>query len=143
MALAAAGVLACVAALFNIWVPRGSLLAFVLALPLLALAIVGIMFGFIKACEKCEDWLHGRRDRLFGVDMEDEDHSDVPVDPRQRTPRDSWPAAGEPLNSAARQDPTRYVFGPRGLSSPKSSNGGTTKPPAAQANPECRVWHGQ
>ena len=59
--LAAAGVLACVASLFNAWVPKGSLLAFVVALPLLALAIIGVMVGFVKA-EKCEDWLHGRRD---------------------------------------------------------------------------------
>jgi hypothetical protein len=85
--LAAAGVLACVAALFDIWVPQGSLLAFVLALPFLAAAVIGIMFGFIKACDTCEDWLQRRRERLFGERAE-KDRGGAAIDHSQRSPRE-------------------------------------------------------
>ena len=142
MALAAAGVLACVAALYNIWVPKGSLAAFVVSLPLLVLAVIAVMVGFIKTCEKCEDWLHGRRDRLFGIGG-DEEHSNVRVDPRQRTPRDPWPALQGPSGRASQQDAGRRLFGLRGPSSPKSPNGAAPKSRAADAGPRNRIWRGQ
>jgi hypothetical protein len=142
IALAAGGVLACVAALFNVLVPKGSLLAFFAALVPLALAIIGVMVGFVNACEKCEDWLHGRRDRLFGVEEDDHDEPVGPVDPREPTHRDSRPVSPEALRSSARQDPTRYVLGLRGPS-PKSSTTGAAKPSTPEAMQRHKVWHGQ
>ncbi len=143
MALAAAGVLACVAALYNIWVPKGSLVAFVVSLPLLALAVIAVMVGFVKACEKCEDWLHGRRNRLFGVGGDDEEPLNVRVDPRQRTPRDPWPASQEPSGRASQQDAGRRLLGLPGPSSPKSPNGAAPKSRAAGAVPKNSIWRGQ
>ena len=143
IALAAAGVLACIAALFDALVPKGSLWAFFAALVPLALVIIGILFGFVKACEKCEDWLHGRRDRLFGVEKDDQDEPVAPVDPREPTHRDSRPVSPEALRSAARHDPTRYVLGLRGPSPPKSSTAGPPKPSAPEARTRHKVWHGQ
>jgi hypothetical protein len=139
--LAAAGVLACVAALFDVWVPQGSLLAFVIALPFLALATIGIMVGFIKVCEKGEDLLQSRRDRLWGGKNEGQERAGVPTDPHRRSPRAAWPSSWESSQPADR-DTTRYVSSLRGLPA-KSSNGDAPKPFADEAISKYKVWHGQ
>jgi hypothetical protein len=68
--LAAAGILACIAALFDNLVPKGSLLAFLAAMIPLGLLIVGILIAFVWLCDKCEDYFSGS---LSGSKEEDKD----------------------------------------------------------------------
>ena len=65
-ALAAAGVLACVAALFDAFMPKGSLTAFLAGIALLGLLVTGVLIGYTWACDKCESYFNGRLDRLLG-----------------------------------------------------------------------------
>jgi hypothetical protein len=64
MILGTAGILACVAAIFNIDVPKGSLTAFLAAIIPLGLAIIGILVGFTWVCDKCNDYFKRRSNRL-------------------------------------------------------------------------------
>jgi hypothetical protein len=66
LCLAAAGGLACLAALYNAFVPRGSVVAFLAATVPLALAIGAVVVGFVWVCEKIEDCLAQRADRRLG-----------------------------------------------------------------------------
>ena len=53
-ALAAAGVLACGAALFDAFMPKGTLTAFLASMALLGLLVSGVMIGFTWACDRYE-----------------------------------------------------------------------------------------
>jgi hypothetical protein len=66
-ALAAAGVLACAAALLNAFVPRGSLVAFLASTALLGLVATGVAIGYVWVCEKSEGYFEGRLDRLLSI----------------------------------------------------------------------------
>ena len=55
--LAAAGILACIAALLDNFVPQGSLLAFSPRWLPLGWRSLGVMVGFAWVCDKCEDLL--------------------------------------------------------------------------------------
>jgi hypothetical protein len=63
-ALAAAGVLACAAAILEAVMPRGSLVAFLASTALLGLVVAGGAIGYAWVCEKCEGYFEGRLDRL-------------------------------------------------------------------------------
>ena len=67
-ALAAAGIVACLAALFDNLVPKGSLLAFLVAVIPLGLAIAALLVGFTWLCDRLEDTLHGSKDKSAPVD---------------------------------------------------------------------------
>jgi hypothetical protein len=56
LSLAAAGILACLGALFDSLVANGSILAFLAATVPLGLAIAGVLAGFAWVCEKCESY---------------------------------------------------------------------------------------
>ena len=65
LSLAAAGILACVGALFDSLVAEGSIMGFLAATVPLGLAIVGVLVGFVWLCDKCESYLTRRAaDRL-------------------------------------------------------------------------------
>jgi hypothetical protein len=53
-ALAAAGVLACAAALLDAFMPKGSLAAFLASMALLGLLVTGVVIGFTWVCDKGE-----------------------------------------------------------------------------------------
>ncbi len=55
LALAAAGILTCVACLLDVYLPRGSLVAFLGWLFTAGVAIVAIMVSFAWTCEKVDD----------------------------------------------------------------------------------------
>ena len=61
--LGAAGILACLGALFDSLVAQGSIMAVLAATVPLGLAIVGVMMGFAWVCDKCEGYLNRRADR--------------------------------------------------------------------------------
>jgi hypothetical protein len=65
--LAAAGGVTCLAILYNLLVPRGSLLAFLAAAVPLGCAVVAVVLGFMWTCEKCEEYLSRRAERWFGA----------------------------------------------------------------------------
>ena len=65
LSLAAAGVLACVAAVFDCFVPKASVGAFVAAMVPLGMAIAAVVVGFVWLCEKCEGYFKEYTDRLF------------------------------------------------------------------------------
>jgi hypothetical protein len=58
-ALAAGGTLACVAAIFDYAVPGGSVLRALATLAALVLAIGGVVVGFARVCEGCEEYFNG------------------------------------------------------------------------------------
>jgi cytochrome bd-type quinol oxidase subunit 2 len=64
LSLGAAGILACMGALFDSLVAEGSIFGFLAATVPLGLAIVGILMGFAWLCDKCESYLSRRARRL-------------------------------------------------------------------------------
>jgi hypothetical protein len=62
--LGAAGILACLGALFDSLVAEGSVFAFLAAIVPLGLAIVGVLVGFAWLCDQCETYLRRRADSL-------------------------------------------------------------------------------
>ena len=64
LSLAAAGMLACMGALFDGLVSGGSIMAFLVATVPLGLGIMGVLLGFVWVCDKCESHLSRRADRL-------------------------------------------------------------------------------
>ena len=64
-ALAVAGVLACAAALLDVFIPRGSLVGFFTRMALLGFAVTGAVIGYTWVCDKCESYFNGRLDRLL------------------------------------------------------------------------------
>jgi hypothetical protein len=65
--LAGGGMLACAAALLDFFVAKGSILMFSINAVLLCLAIAAVLFAFLKACDKAEEYLDERADRLFSM----------------------------------------------------------------------------
>jgi hypothetical protein len=65
--LAGGGILACVAALLDFFVATGSILGFFATTVPLGLAVIAVLFGFLKACDKAEEYLDTRTDRLLGM----------------------------------------------------------------------------
>lgn len=62
--LAAGGILSCIGAILETFMPKGSPVAFLAMMILLGLAVGGVLVGFAWVCEKCEGWLSKRFDRV-------------------------------------------------------------------------------
>ncbi|MGA2798769.1 MAG: hypothetical protein ABSE63_14405 [Thermoguttaceae bacterium] len=60
-----AGIMTCISALLSDLVPAWSALAFIAVLIPLGLAIVGILAGFVWLCDKFEDYLNEKKDKLL------------------------------------------------------------------------------
>jgi len=82
-ALAAAGVLACAAAILDAFIPKGSLAAFLANIALLGLAVTGVLIAHTWACDKCESYFNGRLDRLLSMGKP-ELRRHVPIDKEQK-----------------------------------------------------------
>ncbi len=63
--LAAAGILVCIAAMLNALVPKGSILGYAGWTVGLAAAAILVAGGYMWVCDKCEDYLSERLDRLL------------------------------------------------------------------------------
>jgi len=72
LALAAAGILTCVACAIDVVFPRGSLLAFLGWMVAAAIAIAAIMIGFAWSCEKVDEFGQSHRNK------EKDDNDDWP-----------------------------------------------------------------
>ena len=81
-ALFAAGVLACAAAILDVFMPKGSLAAFLASMALLGLIVTGVAIGYAWACDKCESYFNGRLDRLLSMGKP-ETSCHVPIDKEQ------------------------------------------------------------
>jgi hypothetical protein len=64
-ALGVAGILTCISALLSDLVPTWSVLSFITVLIPLGLAILGILAGFVWLCDKFEDYLNEKKDKLL------------------------------------------------------------------------------
>ena len=62
-ALAAAGVLVCVAAILDVFIPTESLVGFLIRMALLGVAMTGVVTGYIRLCDKCDGHVKERLDR--------------------------------------------------------------------------------
>ena len=60
-AFAAAGILACVAALFNVLVPSGAVLRLAIGMVVLPVMITIAVVGFVGLCDGCEGFLNARK----------------------------------------------------------------------------------
>ena len=66
LALAAGGILACLAVMLDTFMPKGSAWAFLAALLPLGLGVVGLVLGFTWVCDKVESRVRGPLERLLG-----------------------------------------------------------------------------
>jgi hypothetical protein len=95
--MAAAGILACAAALGDVFMPRGSLAGFLTGMVLLGLAVAGVVIGYTWLCDKCESYFNGRLDRLLDrrkLNRNDAANPGAAVSPRPTGPnvvRDTRP----------------------------------------------------
>jgi hypothetical protein len=135
LALAAAGILACVAALMDTVMPKGSTLAFFSTLAVLGLVVGAVLVAFTWLCDKCEAYFEARCDRTgeagkprsrFSIDPGDQQsHNDFDVPP---TPLEF------PRPNASRN---QYLVTLRGAAPKKSA--ATEKPPIMMTT----KWRGQ
>jgi hypothetical protein len=133
--LAAAGMLACIAALYDMFVPKGSVVAFLAAIIPLGAAILVVMAAFTWACDKCEDYLSGHLDRLLTMKQQapgkvmNKGKQDARVLPKvdQRSDALRFSQLGATAD--------RYVDSRRGFARP---NGDAPRAVAAK-----KQWHGQ
>ena len=75
-----AGIMTCISALLSDLVPTWSVLAFIAVLIPLGLAIVGILAGFVWLCDKFEDYLNEKKDKLLEVGKRKSDKETSPND---------------------------------------------------------------
>ena len=134
-ALAAAGVLACAAALGDVFMPRGSLSGFLTNMVLLGLAVAGVVIGYTWVCDKCESYFNGRLDRLLGRskrNRSDTVNLGATVSPQ---PTESKFVGDTRITHSASQPlfRDRYILTLRGSASPRDAMMMTT----------AHRWHGQ
>jgi hypothetical protein len=63
--LAAAGILACAAAVIDVLLPQASVPAFLGSMVFLGGAVIGTMAAFVWLCDRCEDYFAEYLDRLL------------------------------------------------------------------------------
>jgi hypothetical protein len=126
--LAAGGILACLAALFNTLVLSRSTVEFLVGLVALPVMIAIIVMGFVALCDGCEDFLHTRR-------QPPKKGKRTAADNRRPSTRDA--ARSEPFYPLQRIGDfrDRYVGGLRGASHVSASVSGSTI--------NAKRWHGQ
>ena len=139
--LAAAGILACIAALFDNLVPKGSLLAFLAAMIPLGVAIIGVLIAFAWFCDKCEDYFYGTKEEPKDDPKSESAGTGLPETPASSGPADSRIRNEVRCHRIAIDFPSssrlydRYMGNLRGFSLPN---------PAALARSAARdAWHGQ
>lgn len=130
--LATAGILTCIAALFDIFVPKWSFLAFLGTLILLGLVVAGILGAFVWVCEKCDGYRKRRVDTLL--------NEEPPIRP-VLTERELCVREFEQRRRNTPQFPRpdsevdRYTEGFRGSAKPNASSSGPVY--------RMKNWHGQ
>ena len=132
LSLAAAGILACVGALYDTLVPKGSLVAFFATMLPLGLLVAGIVVVFVWLCERFESTPERRDEQRLKAPP-----TELPSAGEQRRPlrdeldrrRDVSPF----LKQTAAGD--RYLDGVRAPARPMVNG--------AQTPPLTRHWHGQ
>ncbi len=133
-ALAVAGILTCAAALFDVFMPKASLAAFLASMALLGLLVTGVMVGFTWVCDKCESYVGGRLDRILGFGTPDRETDANPravaARPELKVISDRVTAPGE-LPFPASRDRHAPMF--RGPVSPANGVKADTR----------RAWHRQ
>jgi hypothetical protein len=135
LGLAVVGVLMCAVALLDVFIPRGSIVAFLASMAILGLIVAGVVIGYTWACDKCEAYFNGRLDRLLSrgkPNRGDAEDIGVPVSRRPTEPR----AGGDARST--RDSPQllscgRYALTLRGSVSPRDATKATA----------VRTWHGQ
>jgi hypothetical protein len=135
VAMAAAGILACAAALFDVFIPQGSIVGLCIRMTLLGVAVAGGVVGYTWVCDKCESYLSGRLAPLSEASQSDHSDTATPagaVNQRRTEPRvpDDARSIPDPQHPFFRGP---YVLSLRGSVSAKH----TTTSTAA------RTWHGQ
>jgi hypothetical protein len=135
VALAAAGTLVCVTALIGTAVPKGSAWGFAAEVVASGVAIALVVAGYVWVCDKCEQYLSGRTERLLNVAER----------PRRRTTsevKNEKPSLSDADRLiAARRLPqpgpsaAHYVGALRGFAKPNAES-----PKAESAK---QWWHGQ
>jgi hypothetical protein len=132
LSLAAAGILACIGALYDTLVPKGSLLAFLATMLPLGLLVAGIVVVFVWLCERFESCPK----RLEEERLKSRTAEFPAVGEERRHLRDELDRRREvlpfPLPKLAED---RYLDGLRGTARPKAS--GVAVPSLSEQ------WHGQ
>lgn len=131
LSMAAAGILACTAAVYDSFVPKGSLLAFLATLLPLALLVAGIIAVFVWLCERFESDSERRDEQRLKPRPPDfptaceRRHFFEEIDRRRDASQFSkMTAAGD-----------RYLGGVRGLARSRVTSARRPSP--------ARQWHGQ
>jgi hypothetical protein len=133
--LAVGGMLVCVAGLLDVLVPQGSVLGFVAGMAALGVVITLVVAGYVWLCDKFEDYVSERLDRLAG--MENQTRRDATGNSKRerRVPRAPDDHSGAPRFPQPSDVADRYVEGLRALVKPKAG------PPRRLFS--ARQWHGQ
>jgi hypothetical protein len=135
VSLAAAGMLACVAALVDALAPKGSALGFAAAMVAVGAAIALVVSGYVWVCDRCEDYLSRRTNRLLDVEEKPRRETANTVKNEKRIPgeADRRDAAGQfpPPGPST----SHYVGNLRGFARPE-----VDFPRAVSAK---KWWHGQ
>jgi hypothetical protein len=132
LSLASAGILACIAAVYDSFVPKGSLLAFWVTMVPMGLLVAGIVAGFVWLCERGERYSERRSEQPlqirpveFPTESERQRHFLDEIERRRDV-------SLFPRMTAA---DNRYLTGIRGPAQPKASS--------RYAPPLAGQWHGQ
>ena len=135
LGLAVVGVLMCVMALLDVFIPRGSLVGFLTKMTLLGFAVIVAAIGYAWVCDKCESYFNGRLDRLLnGSKLKRSDEGNLRAVVSQRPTEPRVVGDARPTRDATQLFSCgRYVLTLRGSVSPRDA----TKATAA------RTWHGQ
>ncbi|MGA2059515.1 MAG: hypothetical protein ABSG67_03465 [Thermoguttaceae bacterium] len=128
-----AGIMTCISALLSDLVPAWSVLAFIAVLIPLGLAIIGILAGFVWLCDKLEDYLNEKKDKLLEGGKRKSDKYISPND--------------QPFHNGANSRYIKYVSPQPGrlidqyISTLRGS--APAKPFHAMRLPPTKKWHGQ
>jgi hypothetical protein len=68
--VASAGILVCIAAMLDNLVPKSAVLGFLMWAIALVVTITLVLTGYVWVCDKCEDYLSGRFERLLNRHQE-------------------------------------------------------------------------
>ncbi len=133
--LAAGGILSCLGALLEIFMPKGSPVAFLGTMILLGLAVAAVLVGFAWVCEKFEGHFDGRPDRLPSRSkLNGNDAVDPRAAMRSRSAESKIVRGTRPPPDAPQLfSRGQYVSTFRGSIAPKNAGNRTAT----------RTWHGQ
>jgi hypothetical protein len=132
LSLASAGILACIAAVYDSLVPKGSLLAFWVTMVPMGLLVAGIVGGFVWLCERFERYSLPRSEQPpkvrppeFPTESERQRHFLDEIERRRDVSQFPKMTAAD----------NRYLGGIRGPARPRATS--------RQTPPLARQWHGQ